>query len=95
RDQLLVGVVEHVQADLDLDIFHGLISRTKPLSGRHLYADADQTAELHERGVVLAVQEGELLEPSSGSARPPAEGREETPLEARVRRAWDWISSHL
>ncbi|MCW2807266.1 MAG: hypothetical protein JWQ93_1221 [Marmoricola sp.] len=95
RDQRLVGVVEHVQADLDLDIFHGLIIHTKPLPGRHLYADADQIAELHERGVVLTVQEGELLEPSGRSARSPAQGREETPLEARVRRAWDWISSHL
>ena len=90
-----VGVVEHVLAELDLDIFHGLVIHTKPLPGRHLYADADQVAELHERGVVLAVDEGDLHEPSAPSTRPSAEGRQETPLEARMRRAWDWISSHL
>jgi uncharacterized protein YrrD len=90
-----VGVVEHVLADLDLDIFHGLIVHTKPLQGRHLYADADQIAELRERGVVLAVDEGELHEPSAPSTRTPEKSREETPLEARVRRAWDWISGRL
>lgn len=90
-----VGVVEHVLADLDLDIFHGLIVHTKPLPGRHLYADADQIAELRERGVVLAVDEGELQEPSAPSTRTPEKSREETPLEARVRRAWDWISGRL
>lgn len=90
-----VGVVEHVLAELDLDIFHGLVIHTKPLPGRHLYADADQIAELHERGVVLAVDEGDLHEPSPPSTRPSDEGRQETPLEGRLRRAWDWISSHL
>jgi hypothetical protein len=86
--------VEHVLADLDLDLFHGLIIHTKPFPGRHLYADADQIAELHEGGVALAVEKGDLQEPSVASARPPTENRQETPLEARVRRAWDWISGH-
>ncbi|MDT4946193.1 MAG: hypothetical protein QOH14_2926 [Pseudonocardiales bacterium] len=36
RDGRRVGVVEHVLADLDLDIFHGLIVHTTPLPGRHL-----------------------------------------------------------
>jgi len=90
-----VGVVEHVLADLDLDIFHGIIVHTRPLPGRHLYADADQIAELHERGVVLAVERDDLHEPSAASARPAADGHEETPLEARIRRAWDWISARL
>jgi uncharacterized protein YrrD len=94
RNGRRVGVVEHVLADPDLDIFHGLIIHTKPLPGRHLYADADQISELHERGVLLAVDEGNLHEPSESSSRP-RDKREETPLEARIRRAWDWISSHL
>jgi uncharacterized protein YrrD len=95
RNGQRVGVVEHVLAELDLDIFHGLIVHTKPLPGRHLYADADQIAELHERGVVLAVDKGELHEPSAPSTPTPARGRDETPLEARMRRAWDWISGRL
>jgi uncharacterized protein YrrD len=90
-----IGVVDHVQADTDLDIFHGLIVHTTPLRGRHLYADADQIAELHEHGVVLAVDEGDLHEPSESSTRPHGDEREDTPLEARIRRAWDWISAHL
>jgi uncharacterized protein YrrD len=94
RTGRLVGVVEHVLADFDLDIFHGLIIHTKPLPGRHLYADADQIAQLHERGVVLAVAEDDLHEPSASSTGPPAKGRGETPLETGMRRAWDWISGH-
>jgi hypothetical protein len=49
-----------VLADADLDIFHGLIVHTQPLPGRHLYANADQIPELHERGVLLAVEQADL-----------------------------------
>jgi hypothetical protein len=95
RNDQRVGVVEHVLADPDLDIFHGLIVHTEPLPGRHLYADADQIADMRERGVVLAVEQGDLHEPSEPSTRPSGEGDEDVPLEARLRRAWDWISAHL
>ncbi|MDQ1717207.1 MAG: hypothetical protein QOE89_1160 [Pseudonocardiales bacterium] len=95
RNGQQLGVVDHVLADADLDIFHGLIIHTRPLSGRRLYADADQIAELHERGVVLAVEQGDLHEPSADSGSPRTDGREETPLQKRIRRAWDWITAHL
>jgi hypothetical protein len=81
RNDQRVGVVEHVH--------------TEPLPGRHLYADADQIADMRERGVVLAVEQGDLHEPSEPSTRPSGEGDEDVPLEARLRRAWDWISAHL
>jgi uncharacterized protein YrrD len=95
RNGRQIGVVEHVLADFDLDIFHGVIVHTKPLPGRHVYADADQIAELHERGVVLAVEEDTLHEPSEPAAGRENQGRDEAPLETRIRRAWDWISRHL
>jgi hypothetical protein len=82
-----VGVVEHVMEVGG--IFEGVIIHTHPLPGRHLYADADQIAEIHERGVVLAVTERELHAPPQESRR----GRAgEIPLEARLRRAWDWLT---
>jgi uncharacterized protein YrrD len=91
-----IGVVEHVLADGQLDIFEGVIVHTRPLPGHHLFADADQIAELHERGVVLAVGRDELHEPSEKSAAKDlgSDDRPESPLAARLRRAWDWIRVH-
>jgi uncharacterized protein YrrD len=88
RDGARVGVVEHVLGDLAADVFDGLIVHTKPLPGRHLFADVDQIAEIRERGVVLTVGRDQLHEPAKQSRR----GAERTPLEARLRRAWDRIS---
>jgi hypothetical protein len=90
-----IGVVEHVIADEPMDIFHGLIVHTTPLPGRHLYADADQIAEMRERGVLLAVERDELHDPSgpqpdAGTAEGGAvDGR----LHAGLRRAWDWLTA--
>jgi uncharacterized protein YrrD len=85
-----VGVVEEIAADAGLDIFDGLVIHTEPLPGRHVFARVEQIAELHERGVLLAVA-GEVLPPARRSRpaddEPPAEGR----LHALLRRAWDRI----
>jgi hypothetical protein len=92
-----VGVVEHVLAEEDLDIFEGLVVHTRPLPGRHLFADADQIAELRERGVRLTVPRDALHEPDPARRRPPSRRDEpvESPLEARLRRAWDWLIERL
>ena len=89
-----IGVVEHVQADEAMDIFEGLIVHTLPLPGRHLFADADQIAELHERGVLLSVERDELRKPREQTPAAYARSKEprESSLEARLRRAWDRIS---
>src|SRR4051812_48915862 len=85
-----VGVVEHVLGDMTADVFDGLIVHTKPLPGKHLFADVDQIAELRERGVVLSVGRDELHEPRG---KPDRGGKPlENPIEARLRRAWDRIS---
>jgi uncharacterized protein YrrD len=96
RDGDRIGVVEHVLADEPVDIFHGLIIHTLPLPGRHLFADADQVAELHERGVLLSVDQSQLHEPRQPSTlAKPDDGSVENPLQARLRRAWDWLSQHI
>jgi uncharacterized protein YrrD len=90
RDGRRIGVVEHVLADMQLDIFEGVVVETRPLPVRHLYADAGQIAELRERGVVLSVGRNGLQRPGDDSRRQPARGGK-SPLEARLRRAWDWL----
>jgi hypothetical protein len=89
-----IGVVDHVLADMQLDIFEGVVVHTLPLPGRHLFADVDQIDELHEGGLVLSVGRDDLHEPPDESARKRTDGddRVESPLEARLRRAWDWIA---
>jgi uncharacterized protein YrrD len=89
-----VGVVEHVLADLTKDIFDGVIVHTRPLPGRHLFADAEQIGQLHERGVLLSVDRDTLHEPGENPAVVEAQPDDtvESQLQARLRRAWDWIS---
>jgi hypothetical protein len=84
-----VGVVEHVMEVGG--IFEGVIVHTHPLPGRHLYADADQIAEIRERGVVLSVTKQELHAPER--SRRGRAGVGESSLEARLRRAWDWLAN--
>jgi hypothetical protein len=94
RERRRIGVVDQVIADLDLDLFHGVVVHTHPLPGRDLYADRDQIAELHECAVLLAVTVDDLHEP--GDPGPPRRDDHprgpETRLEAGLRRAWDRIA---
>jgi uncharacterized protein YrrD len=89
-----LGVVEHVLADEQLDIFEGIVIHTHPLPGSHVYADVEQIDELHERGILLSVAGSELHEPPDAPAAMETQPDDvvESPLEARLRRAWDWIS---
>ncbi|NMH96992.1 PRC-barrel domain containing protein [Pseudonocardia acidicola] len=96
RDGQRIGVVDHVLADVPMDIFEGVIVHTEPLPGNHRYADADQIAGLYERGVLLAVRRDDLHEPREPSRpRVAVDGSipAESPLEARLRRVWDWITA--
>ena len=89
-----IGVVEHVLADEPTDIFHGLIVHTLPLPGRHLFAAADQVADLRERGAFLSAGPDDLHEPTAGGAERPDGGPVDAPLQAALRRAWDWLSGN-
>jgi hypothetical protein len=86
-----VGVIDRVQEEEG--IFEGLVIHTLPLPGRHLFADYEQIAELRERGVLLAVGADELHPLDARSARGRTQPDEpESPLERRLRRAWDWFA---
>jgi uncharacterized protein YrrD len=90
RGATRIGVVEQVLADEPVDIFHGLVVHTEPLPGKHVVADADQIAELRERGVLLSVLADDLHEPrryatAGEDTEKPADG----PLRAGLRRLVD------
>jgi hypothetical protein len=89
-----IGVAEQVVGEPEADIFDGVIVHTHPLPGHHLFARADQVAELHERGVVLSVDAGALHDPDERAAERSAQRDDsaESPLQAKLRRAWDRIS---
>lgn len=92
RSGARVGVVEHVMDEGD--IFEGIIIHSYPLPGRHLYADANQVDEIHQRGVVLSVGRADLHDPRISSARCQT-GQPEKTLELRLRQALDWITDHF
>ena len=94
RDGQEVGVVDRVMADEATGIFEGLIIHTRPvLGGTHLFAAHDQIGELREHGVRLAVGRTALyeLDERAGRRRRHADGPE-PPIEALLRKAWDWLS---
>jgi hypothetical protein len=89
-----VGTVDHVLADADADIFDGVIVDASHLPGGLRFADAEQIAELHERGVRLNVAAAELHEPTASAATMEAtpDDVSESGFTHRLRRAWDYIS---
>jgi uncharacterized protein YrrD len=92
-----VGVVEHVLAATDADIFDGIVLDRSVLPGGHRFVDADQVDEIFERGTVLKIdaEEAERLpEPSEnpGVLRVDPADAEESRLEEKLRRAWDMIT---
>jgi hypothetical protein len=88
-----IGVVDHVLMDDVTGIFEGVIVHTRPVvPGRHLLARPEQIAELRERGMRLAVGRHELHPLDESSAKRRHDDRPESPVEAALRKAWDWIS---
>jgi PRC-barrel domain len=92
-----LGHVAHVLADEETDIFDGIVIAHGV--GRHTFADAEQVAEIHERGVMLTLTTAEaeaLPEPSENPAV-----MEDDPSEQqgsargnKLRRAWDLLSGN-
>jgi uncharacterized protein YrrD len=94
-----VGTVEHVLADEDSDTFDGVIVDMRAGPGGHRFADADQVASIHERGMVLTLDAdaaGRLPEPSENPAAVEADPGDDVPhgLHAKLRRAWDYLSGN-
>jgi hypothetical protein len=99
RDGSELGRVEHVLADVDADIFDGIVLDTSALPGGNRFVDASQVAEIHERGVVLDLDAAEaegLPEPSANPAVMEAgpEDVEQSDLQRKLRSAWDRISGN-
>jgi hypothetical protein len=92
-----LGHVAHVLADEETDIFDGIVIAHG--LGRHTFADAEQVAEIHERGAVLTLTAAEaeaLPEPSENPAvmeDDPSEP-EGSPVADKLRRAWDLLSGN-
>jgi hypothetical protein len=92
-----VGVVEHVLADDDADIFDGIVIDTKLGPGGLHFVDAPQITELREDRVLIAVAAADvekLPKPQPNPAVMEQHGTEdsESPLEHKLRRAWEIVS---
>ena len=95
-----VGKVEHVLADVEDDIFDGIVLDTSVLPGGHRFADAEQVEEVYERGVVLKIDRAAaeaLPEPAKNAAAMEVGADEmtkggESKLERKLSRAWDLLS---
>lgn len=98
-DHERIGVVEHVLADADADIFDGLVIDCRLGPGGHRFVDAPQVAEIFEQGVELTLDAREaerLHEPSENPAAMSADPGDATPdhLSDKLRRAWQVISGN-
>jgi uncharacterized protein YrrD len=90
-----VGHVAHVLADEEEDVFDGIVIAHG--LGHHVFADADQVADINTRGVVLTVSAAEAEElprPSENPAVMEADPSDTAPdkLQDKLRRAWDLLS---
>ena len=94
-----LGVVEHVLAEPEKDIFDGIVLDTSVLPGGHRFVDAPEVGEIHEHGVVLSLDRRaaeQLPEPSANPAAMSASPDDVTEgeVERKLRWAWDKISGN-
>ena len=92
-DDRELGRVEHVIADLEDDIFEGIVLDTSRLPGGHRFVDEEQVARIYERGVVLTITGAEaeaLPEPEKHAASLATGADDMVPdhLSDKLRRAW-------
>ncbi len=98
RDGDRLGDVKSVLADVDADVFDGIVIDTGALPGGLRFADARHVAEIYERGVVLSLGTADaerLPEPSNNPGSLEIHGAEDvdsSELREKVRRAWQLIS---
>jgi hypothetical protein len=95
RDGARIGVVAHVLADVDADVFDGLVIDQG--SGRHRFADADLVGAMDDRAVRLnldADAAARLPEPTENPASMSTGPDDTVPddLGDKLRRAWQMLS---
>ena len=96
-DGQVLGVLAHVLADEQSDIFDGIVVDTSAGPGGYRFVDAPEVADFFEQAVILTLTSAEaehLHQPSENPAIMQHGGEEdaEGPLAQKLRRAWDLIS---
>ena len=93
-----IGRLEHVLADEATDIFDGIIIDTRSGPGGWRFADATQVEEMHEGGIVLALDAEAcraLPEPSENAPALDADPADPGGgVGDKLRRAWDYLSGN-
>ncbi len=94
-----LGHVRHVLADVDDDIFDGIVIEAGEPPGGHRFVDAPQVADIYERGVVLSLDVAGAEALPEPSENPPELGvhpddTHEGELRRKLRDAWDRISGN-
>jgi hypothetical protein len=98
-----VGKVAHVLADVEDDIFDGIVVDASWLPGGHVFADATQVEEIRSNAVTLKLDAEACRSLPKPSANPAAleAGPDDTVKEGageqmhdKLRRAWDRISGN-
>ena len=92
-----VGVVKHVLADEHADIFDGLVIDVSFGPGGLHFVDARNVAEIRQDGVALVISATEVErlpkpQPNPAVMESHGVGDSESPLEHKLRRAWEIIS---
>jgi uncharacterized protein YrrD len=94
-----IGVVGHVLAAEDEDVFDGIVISEHWASAGHRFADADVIGQIGDQGVILKLNREEcraLPEPSANPAvmrGDPAESRSDARRD-KLRRAWNYVSGN-
>jgi uncharacterized protein YrrD len=94
-----VGALEHILADEQSSIFDGIVIDIRTGPGGHRFVDAPQVSEFYEQAVVIDVPASDvasLPEPTANPGVIDNHGTEDSdsPLTAKLRRAWDFISGN-
>jgi uncharacterized protein YrrD len=98
-----IGKVAHVLADIDDDIFDGIVIDASWLPGGHVFADASQVEEIRTDAVTLSLDSEASRSLPKPSANPAAleAGPDDTVKEGvgdqmqdKLRRAWDRITGN-
>ena len=92
-----IGTVQHVLKDESSDIFDGLVIDVRTGPGGLRFVDAPQVADIRNDLVVLTLRAAEvdtLPKPEPNPAVLESHGVEdsESPLEHKLRRAWEIVS---
>ena len=94
-----IGKVAHVLAVEQEDVFDGIVIGEHFGRHGHRFADADDVGEIYERGVILKLDRAgceQLPEPSAnpGVLRDDPSDGGGSPLQGKLRRAWDMLSGN-